>query len=109
MSVPHYADRFVANLLSAGLVTCWTMSAVDYFGWLGEGVAGMPPQVAQACLVAMLVTVVLVGLPWLRHVLARSRHTPFVDAPTRAGAWRGRLTGVAFGMIAAVSIISQSR
>ncbi|RZF30211.1 hypothetical protein EVC45_09405 [Paraburkholderia sp. UYCP14C] len=105
-----YTDRFVANLLVSGAVTFLTMSAVEYFDWLDDGVAGLRPDVARVCLVALVVTVILFVLPGLWHILARPRRPRFfVDPPARAGAWRGRLTGVVFGLFAAISIISQLR
>lgn len=109
MSVLDYTDRFVTNLLAGGLVTCWTMSAVDYFDWFDQGAASIEPEIVQVCLVAMLATLLLFVLPWLWHLLGRSRRTPFDDAQGRAGACPGRMTGMAFGLFAAVSIIAQMR
>jgi hypothetical protein len=109
MSVQDYTDRFIANLLMGGLVTCLTMSALDYFNWLDEGVAGMQPDVARACLVVGLVAMVLFVLPWLRRVLARASHTRFADTSASARVRPVRLTGVVLGLIAVVSIISQLR
>jgi hypothetical protein len=109
MSVQHYTDRLIANLLMGGLVTCLTMSALDYFNWPDGGVAGMRPDVARACLVAALVAMALFVLPWLRRVLARASHTQFADTSTSARVRPARLTGVVFGLIAVVSIISQLR
>ncbi|NYH19989.1 hypothetical protein [Paraburkholderia bryophila] len=109
MSVLDYTDRFVTNLLVGALVTCWTMSAVNYFDWFDNGVAGIEPEVVQVCLVAVLVTTILFVLPWLWHALARSRCTPLGVTQGRAGACPGRVTGMAFGLFAAVSILAQMR
>lgn len=83
MSVMDYTDRFVANLLMGGWVTCLAMSAVGYFAWLDNGVAGMQPEVAQLCLVALLVAVALFALPWLWRILTRTRYTPLVVAQSK--------------------------
>lgn len=109
MSVQDYTDRFIANLLMGGLVTCLTMSALDYFNWPDDGVAGMQPDVVRACLVVGLVAMTLFVLPWLRRVLARVSRTQFADASAFAKGRPVRLTGVVFGLIAVVSIISQLR
>ncbi|PQV50643.1 hypothetical protein [Paraburkholderia sp. BL21I4N1] len=109
MSVLDYTDRFVTNLLVGALVTCWTMSAVDYFDWFDDAAAGLEPEVVQVCLAAVLVTALLFVLPWLWHALARYRRAPFGVTQGCAGACPGRVTGMAFGLFAAVSILAQMR
>jgi hypothetical protein len=109
MSLMDYTDRLVPNLLVGGLVTCWTMSAVDYFDLFGDGVAGMQPEVVQLGLVALLTGAVLSVLPWLRRGPTDAARTSAFGAQPRAGAWHGRAIGVAFGLVAAVSIVAQMR
>lgn len=109
MDILDYSDRFIANLLVGGTLTCWAMSVVQYFDWFDDGIAGMHPEVVQVCLVAVLVTAVLLVWSWVRRVLAGSRSTPFADTPTLAGAWRARVTGMALGLFATASIIMQLR
>ncbi|SDR55571.1 hypothetical protein [Paraburkholderia tuberum] len=109
MSVTDYTDRFIANLLAGGLVTCLTMSVVGYFNWFANGIGGLTPEVVQLCLVVLLASVTLFVLPWLWCVCARSRRTLFAETWPRAGAWQGRATGLVLGLAAAVSIIAQLR
>lgn len=93
MSVMDYTDRFIANLLAAGLATCLTMAAVGSFGWPNNAVGGISPEVVQVCLAVLLVSVVLFVLPWLWRVCTRSRHTRFAEHSPGAGASQGRATG----------------
>ncbi|APA87425.2 hypothetical protein BJG93_18125 [Paraburkholderia sprentiae WSM5005] len=109
MSLMDYTDRFVTNLLAGGLVTCWTMSVVSYFDWFDDGVAGMTPEVTQLCLVVLLTSVVLFVLPWLWRISMRAARTSRLGVQPHAGAWGGRASGAALGLVAAVSIVAQLR
>jgi hypothetical protein len=95
MSVEDYTDRLVENLLAGGLVTCLTMSAVEYFSWFDAEAAGagIQPKVTQVCLIAAWVASVVIVLPWLWHILARFLHKASGDTQVLAGARRDRVTG----------------
>ena len=109
MSVTGYTDRFIANLIVSGLVTCWTMFAVAWFDPSVPGMKQSSPAI-QFGLSALLAASLLFVVPLLWGRVVGVRRTLFHDTAADLGAaLRGRAIGLVLGLFAGVTLAMQYR
>ncbi|WP_199545266.1 hypothetical protein [Paraburkholderia kururiensis] len=101
MDTSGYTDRFVANAIIGMVVACQAVILVRQIT-LWQPLTPSPAM--QLALAAASAAFLLLALPPLVCRVMRRWRPP--DPTIRQAAWRGRLTGLVFGLPAGMALVS---